>query len=105
MSRIAIRPAARRDINRHADYIGEQRRSRLDGRTRRQTLTFRNGLPIEGKCPSLQDEYAYNGGLLRRWMLNGRPSWVSSPAAPKQPGCSRDEAIVWKWHSWIAGSA
>jgi toxin ParE1/3/4 len=27
MSRVALRPAARRDIHRHADYIGEKRRS------------------------------------------------------------------------------
>jgi signal peptidase I len=36
----------------------------LDGRSGCQTLTFRNGLPVDGKCPPLKDEYAYNGGLL-----------------------------------------
>jgi signal peptidase I len=36
----------------------------LDGRAGRQTLSFRNGLPVEGKCRPFMDEYAYNGGLL-----------------------------------------
>jgi signal peptidase I len=36
----------------------------LDGRLGRQTLTFRNGLPVDGKYPPFHDEYAYNGGLL-----------------------------------------
>jgi signal peptidase I len=36
----------------------------LDGRRGRQKLTFRSGLPFDGKCPPLKDEYAYNGGLL-----------------------------------------
>jgi len=38
--------------------------SLLDGRGGSQMLTFRSGLPVNGKCPPLRDEYAYNGGLL-----------------------------------------
>jgi len=36
----------------------------LDGRDAALMLTFRSGMQVDGKCPPLLDEYAYNGGLL-----------------------------------------
>jgi hypothetical protein len=97
----------------------------LDGRGAAQMLTFRSGLPVDGKCPPLLDEYAYNGGLLAAsepvhdflieadvetlagqgtlaLRLCDGQDWVEATLpVGRREGVA---ATMWRWPSWIAVS-